>query len=136
MLHLILTGAGVAVIAANLIYYIRYKRFRESSLHTGLFLHMFFLLTAVTFGFALLYWGMSLGGPVLKVNDPTDIIVNVSFMEALYFSGVTMLSVGYGDFVPVGAVRFFALIQAGLGLLIPSAFFLTALGQKQQENEE
>ncbi|NJP38325.1 ion channel [Alkalicoccus luteus] len=70
------------------------------------------------------------------MNDPTDDFWDPSFMDLLYFSGVTILSVGYGDFVPIGAARFFALLQAALGLLVPSAFFMTMLGEKIQEKHK
>jgi potassium channel LctB len=134
--NVILTGAAIIFILLNLIYFFRKKRFRESSIHTGLLLQMFFTLTGLTLGFALLYYFLSMQETILRVNDPTDAAVDPTFLEALYFSGVTILSVGYGDFVPVGSARFFSLIQAALGLLIPSAFFLTAIGQKMQEKEE
>ncbi|MGE7979836.1 potassium channel family protein [Psychrobacillus sp. NPDC093200] len=55
---------------------------------------------------------------------------------SIYFSGVTILSVGYGDLVPVGKARFFALIQAAIGLLLPTAFFIRALGEKEDSPGE
>ena len=39
-------------------------------------------------------------------------------VEALYFSGVTATSVGYGDIVPHGAARVVALLEAIAGLVI------------------
>ncbi|WP_444684934.1 potassium channel family protein [Alkalicoccus luteus] len=102
----------------------------------GLLIHMFFVLTAITIGFTFIYYILHLQGPILRVNDPTDDYWDPSFMDLLYFSGVTILSVGYGDFVPIGAARFFALLQATLGLLVPSAFFMTMLGEKIQEKHK
>ncbi|CAM3884476.1 potassium channel family protein [Alkalicoccus chagannorensis] len=135
-MSLLLVGAGILVIIGHFVYFLKQRRFRESRLNLGLFLHMFFLLTAVTITFSFLYFYLGTQGTTLRVNDPTDEPVDVTFLEALYFSGVTILSVGYGDYVPIGPARFFALIQAALGLLIPSAFFLTALGQEVQNKQE
>ncbi|WP_147803774.1 ion channel [Alkalicoccus halolimnae] len=135
MLNLILLGLGVLFILANLIYFFRQGRFKESKVHTGLLLKLFFTLTGITIGFAFLYYVLSFQETVLRINDPTDQAVDITFLESLYFSGVTILSVGYGDYVPVGSARFFALLQAALGLLIPSAFFLTVLGEKIQKKE-
>lgn len=40
-----------------------------------------------------------------------------------------MLSIGYGDLVTMGYARFFAVVQAGLGLLLPSAYFVKAFDE-------
>ena len=37
-------------------------------------------------------------------------------LDVIYFSAITQLSVGYGDIVPLGAVRLIAVVQAMLGL--------------------
>jgi potassium channel LctB len=37
-------------------------------------------------------------------------------LDVIYFSAITQLSVGYGDIVPLGAVRLVAVLQAMLGL--------------------
>lgn len=37
-------------------------------------------------------------------------------LDVIYFSAITQLSVGYGDIVPLGAVRLIAVLQAILGL--------------------
>ncbi|TEY02813.1 two pore domain potassium channel family protein [Campylobacter sp. US33a] len=41
------------------------------------------------------------------------------FLDCLYFSGVTMLTVGYGDITPVSRLlRFFSILQGFLGQII------------------
>ncbi|MFC3041574.1 ion channel [Virgibacillus xinjiangensis] len=49
---------------------------------------------------------------------------------------VTILSVGYGDLVPVGPARLFALLEAGIGLLLPSAYFMKAISSSDNKKEE
>ncbi len=41
---------------------------------------------------------------------------------SLYFSAVTLLSVGYGDIVPIGIGRWIAMVEALLGYALPAAF--------------
>jgi potassium channel LctB len=103
---------------------------------SALLFKLFLILTALTFGFACLYYLLSLEQPILRINDPTDELVDMTFGDALYFSGVTMLSVGYGDLVPIGSARFFSLIQAALGLLLPASYFLKAMNSSNSEEEE
>jgi hypothetical protein len=63
---------------------------------------------ATILGFALLYWGA--GGVITQTGDPIR-----GFLDALYFSGVTFSTVGYGDFVPTPALRLFAMAEALIG---------------------
>ena len=49
------------------------------------------------------------------------------FADAMYFSGVTLLTVGYGDIVPVGDFRFTAVAEVYGGTLFIFAFFTWGL---------
>ncbi|UCZ53773.1 potassium channel family protein [Bacillus shivajii] len=108
----------------NIYYFFSEQSYQESFFSRSLFFKLFFVLTALTIGFALLYYLLGFNEVVLRINDPTGEPANATFLDYLYFSGVTILSVGYGDFVPVGRARFFSLIQASCGLLLPAAYFL------------
>jgi voltage-gated potassium channel Kch len=68
-----------------------------------------------TLGFALLY--------LPGIHDPAhfargDAASAVPLADALYFSGVTFVTLGYGDFVPAAAsTRLLAVLEGALGLL-------------------
>lgn len=69
--------------------------------------------------FSGLYWfSGSAGGIGLRRGD-VPVPANLGgFMDALYFSFVTALSIGYGDVIPVGAVRALAVAEGAMGLLV------------------
>lgn len=48
--------------------------------------------------------------------------VRLDFPTACYFSGVTMMTVGYGDIVPLGMARYLAIIESVLGVTVWSVF--------------
>lgn len=53
----------------------------------------------------------------------------ISFGKALYFSGVTFCTIGYGDFVPANHVRLLALTEGFLGVLT-MGFFVAVLANR------
>ncbi len=133
MVSTILIGITILFIATNLYYFFTHKSYKKSYFDSAMFYKLFFVLLGVTLGFAVLYYVLSFNEVVLRINDPTGEPAEHTFLTMLYFSGVTILSVGYGDLVPVGSTRFFALIQAGLGLLLPAAYFMKALSGREEE---
>ena len=55
--------------------------------------------------------------------------------DAFYFSAVTLLSLGYGDVTPIGIGRPVAIIQALIGYLIPAAFVVTSVINRDRLSE-
>ncbi|MEC5425730.1 ion channel [Virgibacillus sp. C22-A2] len=127
MISTILIGLTILFIGVNLYYFFTNKTYKKSYASSALFYKLFFVLLGITIGFAVLYYVLSMNEVVLRIADPTGDPAGDSFLTYLYFSGVTILSVGYGDQVPVGSARFFALIQASIGLLLPTAYFVKAI---------
>src|SRR5437764_9446691 len=61
------------------------------------------------FGFAFLQWGLQ-----VPLNSPEKIS---TFATYLYASGVTFVTLGYGDVVPLTIMgRVLAIVECGLGL--------------------
>ncbi|GEM_PF-6595100 len=52
----------------------------------------------------------------------------ISFLDALYFSGVTLFTVGYGDILPKGGFRFIAMAEFYAGTLVVFALFAFGVG--------
>lgn len=57
-------------------------------------------------------------------------------LEAIYFSFVTGLSIGFGDIVPVGWVRVVAVLQGGACLLVFGAIISKLVSGRQEELTE
>ncbi|MGG0718343.1 potassium channel family protein [Robertmurraya massiliosenegalensis] len=95
---------------------------RRVSLENFLFLGAIYATVMISFG--LLYILLELHDfPVL---DDNYVPVANRFLErletGLYFSAVTLFSVGYGDIAPIGVGRIIAVIEALIGYTIPAAF--------------
>lgn len=63
-------------------------------------------------------------------NDTNFFLVNetpknLTFAEAFYFSGVTFTTLGYGDILPHGQFRWYALMEVLLGMVLFGLFITT-----------
>lgn len=84
--------------------------------------------------FGILYWLVNHLRPGSLLSGGQEISESWdSFLTSIYFSAVTATSVGYGDVVPVGIVRLFAMIEAALGLLIFGFVISKFLSRRQEE---
>ena len=131
----LLIGAIVVLFVVKFYWFIKHKRYTLTEFSQAMFLRLFFSLFIVFIGFSLIYYGLFLNGHVVVLDTVNNHTIS-HFGDYLYFSGVTLLSVGYGDLVPVGVTRIFSLIEASLGLLLPSAFFLTAWNNSNQSDHD
>lgn len=48
-----------------------------------------------------------------------------TFLEALYFSGLTFTTIGYGDITPMGFARILAVLEGLLGIMLSSALVVS-----------
>ncbi|PEA53307.1 transporter [Bacillus pseudomycoides] len=95
---------------------------------------LFLIYTTVLIAFALSYVVLEESGfSVLKEDG--KLVMNHSFALVeicLYFSAITLLSVGYGDVTPIGIGRWIAIIEALIGYTMPFAFVVRTV----MENEK
>jgi hypothetical protein len=119
-------------------------RFFEFPERTWALLQVQFLLAAVVFGFANMYirsGGVRYQGPAaaieqsghsfdrsLPLTDKSPRLVDP--IDALYYSVVTLSTVGYGEFVPATrAARLLVMWQIGTGMLLLLGVFPLIVGR-------
>jgi hypothetical protein len=89
---------------------------------------------AINLACGVVYWLVSLmpGHGLREPSQPMGHGAN-ALLEAIYFSFVTGLSIGFGDIVPVGAVRVLAVLQGGACLLVFGAIISKLVSGRQEE---
>jgi potassium channel LctB len=87
--------------------------------------------------FGLIYWiaGVSMGWGLQAGNVAVKPDLN-GLGTAIYFSFVTALSIGYGDVIPLGALRILAVIEGIAGLLIFGCVISKLVSRRQEELTE
>lgn len=89
-------------------------------------LALFFLYINISIFFALIYCFLDiykLGYLVDHFATPNHQGQSIDLVtRSLYFSVITLLSVGYGDISPFGWARGFAMLEALTGYVLPAAF--------------
>lgn len=105
-----------------------YKERAKKSI-TAISLEIFYTLlliyVIVILGFGLIYFLLSFYKETL-IDNVSDAPVSLSglLLRCFYFSGVTLLTIGYGDITPLGIGRLIAIVQSLIGYLLPTAFVL------------
>jgi len=95
----------------------------------------FWLGMIVVFG--VIYWlaGISMGWGLQA--GTAEVKPDVSgFATAIYFSFVTALSIGYGDVIPLGALRILAVVEGIAGLLVFGCVISKLVSRRQEELTE
>jgi hypothetical protein len=87
--------------------------------------------------FGLIYWlaGIGMGWGLQAGNVPVKPDLD-GVGTAIYFSFVTALSIGYGDVIPTGALRIFAIIEGAAGLLIFGCVISKLVSHRQEQLTE
>lgn len=65
--------------------------------------------------------------PVMQFGISGENIRNLNLKEALYFSGVTFTTLGFGDISPIGISRIFAIVEAFLGIITMNTFMVALI---------
>ncbi|MFB4170012.1 potassium channel family protein [Virgibacillus sp. JSM 102003] len=140
-LWIIIIGICI-ILLASLVDFIRggklrvNMQMRESRFSAEIFYTLLIIYLIVIIGFGLIYFILSINNILLVENgELRKVSIIGSAIHSIYFSGVTLLTIGYGDITPIGIGRFIALIQALIGYILPTAFVLR-LVQSNQENRE
>lgn len=82
-----------------------------------------FSMLVTLFFFGLIYYVVLLtgaGGIVSGLGD--DHALLSTFWRSLYHSGITFFTIGYGDFYPMGAVRWLSNVEGFVGVFLMSYF--------------
>lgn len=99
------------------------------------FLYLAFVYMTILIGFGLIYILLETKGHEVLIEQYP--ISSEGFIERLgtyiYFSAVTLFSVGYGDIAPIGVGRIIAMIEALIGYTIPAAFVAKAVFNRDQK---
>ena len=90
---------------------------------------LFLIYTTVLIAFGLSYVVLEeMGFAVLKEDGESLDAHSFQLVEiCLYFSAVTLLSVGYGDISPIGIGRWIAIGEALIGYTLPFAFVMRSV---------
>ncbi|MGP7819238.1 ion channel [Niallia sp. 01092] len=105
-------------------------RLKEKWVSFENFMYLFFVYITIMIGFGLIYTLFQLNG-MQVYSDRSTVASSLTFFHTLqtgvYFSGVTLFSVGFGDLMPVGLGRLIVVIEALIGYTIPAAFVARAV---------
>ncbi len=98
------------------------------------FLNIFLFWITLIFVLGIVYFLLSsyTSNDVID-RDGNPLNSNFSgFTNSLYFSFVTATTIGYGDLIPVGFIKVFAVVEAVLGLLVLGIVISKLVGIKQE----
>lgn len=112
---------------------LRHPVVRERMIPFSNLIALFFIYITLISGFGLIYLSLTkLGFPILVESNQ---LLREPFHEMLqtsiYFSAVTLFSVGYGDITPIEFGRWIAILEALIGYLLPAIFVLSSFTNRR-----
>lgn len=136
ILSFIMIGIICFVLIMSFIHFVHEKsgRLKERRFSVEIFYALLIIYCIVIIGFGLIYFIISFQTKALIVYEqlnPASILE--SLIHSLYFSGVTLLTIGYGDIAPVGVARLIAVIEALIGYILPAAFVLRMIQTRERQ---
>jgi len=106
-------------------------RLKEKWVSFENFIYLFFVYITIMIGFGLIYTLLQLNGVEVYNESEQMYDSSLHFIDMLqtgiYFSGITLFSVGFGDLAPIGFGRLIVVIEALIGYTIPAAFVARAV---------
>lgn len=110
---------------------------KESRFSMELFYTLLIIYSIVILGFGMIYFILSFQGIILmEYGELREVNALGSIIHSIYFSGVTLLTIGYGDITPIGFGRAIALVEALIGYVLPTAFVLKLVQSQQVSKGE
>lgn len=104
------------------------------TLQWPLYLYIFTVMVSLTISFALIYFVMSFSTPILIDSNQGTVMKEHNFAEMIYYSGSTLLSIGYGDLNPIGPIRYVSLFEGFLGIVVPTVIFISEVNKKFKDS--
>ncbi|CQR47204.1 Ion channel [Paraliobacillus sp. PM-2] len=122
-----------ALIVMSVYSFVTSKTYQSSYFSYQIFVSLLLVYVVVLIGFGFIYFWLSIHDILLIEfsNPPEEFSLIEAFAHAFYFSGVTLMTVGYGDITPIGWGRIIALIEALIGYILPAAFIFK-IGQHKE----
>lgn len=112
-------------------------RLKESRFSMELFYTLLFIYIIVILGFGMIYFILSFQDTILvEYGELRQVNILGSVIHSIYFSGVTLLTIGYGDITPIGIGRGIALVEALIGYILPTAFVLKLVQSQHSSKDE
>lgn len=96
---------------------------------TSFFIYLFCILVL---SFGALFWYLSAcGSGIVATYSPLGTKEDISLLDAVYFSAITVSSLGYGDYRPIGLGRLIAAIEVLSGLSLMSIIIAKLASERQ-----
>lgn len=100
------------------------------------FVYLLFIYSTILLGFGLIYFLFLQNGYEVFLENGQIVtskgIFN-SLQTSIYFSGITLFSIGYGDVSPLGIGRVIAIVEGLIGYTIPASFVVRTIIDLRRE---
>lgn len=133
----------IILIGKSIYDFIQYKlnhprvQMKEGHFSLEIFIAMLVVYCITMVGYGLIYFILSFQGIVIvEHGELREVTIWGSVVHSIYFSGVTLLTLGYGDLAPVGIGRIIALSEALIGYILPAAFVLKVVQISTRDSDK
>jgi len=120
----LLFGICIAICIFMSFRYVVIVCFQKNFLSIETIIMIMYLYISLLLGFGIIYL-ICIQSSIPVLQEAGNVTTGGYFdnlFTSLYFSAVTLFSLGYGDVVPVGIGRFLAVIESLIGYVLPAVF--------------